>query len=98
MASIDIKLPEEWLKRLSTLGQRTDEIATKALEAGGEVVLKQVRNNLRNVIGKATYTFLITIIPLQRNSNPNTIVSSNGKMKNIIQMVFTFVNIFNEFR
>lgn len=54
MASVDIKLPEAWLKRLSTLGQRTDEIATKALEAGGEVVLEQVRNNLRNVIGKNT--------------------------------------------
>lgn len=52
MAKVNIKLPEEFLRRLSTLGERTDEVAKKALEAGGEIILARTRANLLSVIGK----------------------------------------------
>lgn len=54
MAKVEIKMPEEFLLRLSQLGDKTDEIIPKVLEAGGEVVLNQVRANLQAVIGRGT--------------------------------------------
>lgn len=54
MAKVEIKMPEEFLLRLSRLGDKTDEIIPKVLEAGGEVVLNQVRANLQAVIGRGT--------------------------------------------
>ena len=41
MAKIEMKMPEEFLLKLSRLGNKTDEIIPKVLEAGGEVVLRQ---------------------------------------------------------
>ena len=52
MAKCNIKLPDEFLKKLSTLGARTDEVAKKALIAGGEIILDRARANLIGVIGK----------------------------------------------
>ena len=52
MAKCNIKLPDEFLKKLSTLGARTDEVAKKALTAGGEIILDRARANLIGVIGK----------------------------------------------
>ena len=52
MAKATVQMPEELLRRLSKLGEKTDEIAEKVLMAGGEVVLKKVRSNLSSVIGK----------------------------------------------
>lgn len=46
MAKVEIKLPEDFLLRLSRLGDKTDEIIPKVLEAGGEVVEEKVRANL----------------------------------------------------
>ncbi len=54
MAKVDVKLPEDFLLKLSRLGNKTDEICEKALEAGGEVVLSKVRENLSSVIGSGT--------------------------------------------
>lgn len=54
MAKCDLKMPDDFLKRLSSLGDRTDEIAEKVLEAGGEVVLAKVKSNLSAVIGSGT--------------------------------------------
>jgi len=56
MAKCNIKLPDEFLKKISQLGSRTDEVATKALTAGGEIVLNRARANLIGVIGKNTKT------------------------------------------
>ena len=39
MAKVQIKMPEDFLLKLSRLGDKTDEILPKVLEAGGEVVL-----------------------------------------------------------
>ncbi|WP_027622119.1 HK97 gp10 family phage protein [Acetivibrio clariflavus] len=54
MAKVDVKMPEEFLLRLSKLGERTDEIIPRVLEAGGEVVLSKVKSNLQSVIGRGT--------------------------------------------
>jgi HK97 gp10 family phage protein len=45
-------MPTDFLEKISALGRKTDEIVPKVLEAGGEVVLKKVKSNLRAVIGK----------------------------------------------
>lgn len=54
MAKSKIRLPEEFLLRLSRLGEHTDTIIPKVLEAGGEVVLDKVKANLQSAIGKET--------------------------------------------
>lgn len=54
MARADVKLPEEFLLRLSRLGDKTDEICGKVLEAGAEVVEAKVRSNLQTAIGSGT--------------------------------------------
>ena len=54
MAKVNVKLPEDFLKKLSSLGDRTDEVARRALTEGGEIVLTQTKSNLIAVIGKNT--------------------------------------------
>ena len=54
MAKIEMKMPEEFLLKLSRLGEKTDEIIPKVLEAGGEVVLAKVKSNLSSVVGRGT--------------------------------------------
>ena len=54
MAKVDMKMPEEFLLKLSKLGEKTDEIIPKVLEAGGEVVEAKVKSNLQSVIGSGT--------------------------------------------
>ena len=54
MAKAEVQMPEELLTRLSQLGAKSDEIAEKMLEAGGEVMLSRVKSNLAGVIGKGT--------------------------------------------
>ena len=56
MARVDFKLPEDFLKRLSRLGSKTDSILPKVLAAGAEVVERKVRSNLQGVIGNQTKT------------------------------------------
>ena len=54
MAKATIKMPEDFLLKLSRLGEKTDEIIPKVLEAGGEVVEAKVKSNLQAVIGSGT--------------------------------------------
>src|SRR5699024_6060703 len=54
MAKVNIKMPEEFLMKISRLGSKTDEIVPRVLEAGGEVVLEKMKSNLSSVIGKDT--------------------------------------------
>ena len=54
MAKVKVEMPEEFLRKLSLLGSKTDEIAGRVLEAGGEVVLAKVRSNLSSVVGRGT--------------------------------------------
>ena len=54
MAKATMKMPEDFLLKLSRLGEKTDEILPKVLEAGGEVVEAKVKSNLQAVIGNST--------------------------------------------
>lgn len=54
MARAEVKLPEEFLEKISRLGARTDEITETVLKAGGEVVLSKVKTNLSGVVGSGT--------------------------------------------
>ena len=54
MAKVDIKMPDEFLQKLSRLGSDFDEVAESVLEAGGEVVLSRVKGNLAGVVGQGT--------------------------------------------
>lgn len=54
MAKAEVVLPDEFLRKLSKLGDKTDKISERVLEAGGEVVLTKVKSNLSAVIGKGT--------------------------------------------
>ena len=54
MAKVQVKMPEEFLLKLSRLGEKTDEIIPKVLESGGEIVLEKVKSNLEAVIGSGT--------------------------------------------
>ena len=54
VAKVQVKMPEDFLLQLSRLGDKTDEIIPKVLEAAGEVVEQKVRANLSAVIGRDT--------------------------------------------
>ena len=54
MAKVQVKMPEEFLLKLSRLGEKTDEIIPKVLESGGEIVLEKVMLNLKAVVGSGT--------------------------------------------
>lgn len=54
MARVDVKMPDEFLERMSRLGSSFDSIAETVLEAGGEVVLEKTKSNLASVIGNGT--------------------------------------------
>ena len=54
MAKADVKMPDEFLSKLSRLGSQTDAIAEKVLQEGGEVALDKVRSNLSAVVGTGT--------------------------------------------
>lgn len=54
MAKVNFKMPDDFLRKVSALGEKTDEIIPRVLEAGGEVALEKVRDNLESVIGRDT--------------------------------------------
>ena len=54
MAKGTMQMPDEFLMKLTKLGDKTDEIISNVLEAGGEVVLDKVKANLKGVIGNET--------------------------------------------
>ena len=54
MATVSYKMPEEFLLKVSTLAEKTDEIIPKVLEVGGEVVKAKVKSNLQASIGNST--------------------------------------------
>ena len=51
MSKAEVKMPDEFLARISRLGNQTDSIVEKVLQAGGEVALDEVRSNLSAVVG-----------------------------------------------
>ena len=51
---MDIKMPEDFLLKVSRLADQTDVILPRVLKAGGEVVLDKVKSNLSSSIGRGT--------------------------------------------
>ena len=99
MARCTMKMPEEFLLKISRLGDKTDEVCERVLNAGAEVVLKKVRTNLRNVISKETKTqsrstgeleHSLGVSPGNMNikigfSEPRTNGESNAKIASVIE-------------
>ena len=54
MAKATFKMPEDFLMKLSRLGEKTDEIIPHVLKAGGEVVEAKVKSNLQSIVGNGT--------------------------------------------
>lgn len=54
MAKIDVKMPDEFLVKLSKLNGKFDEIVPRVLEAGAEPVIDRTKANLNSVIGSGT--------------------------------------------
>ena len=82
MAKVDIKMPDEFLLKVSKLGSDFDPVAEKVLKAGGEVIFKRTKSNLSAVIGKGTKhesrstgelekALGVTSVRLDRNGNHN---------------------------
>lgn len=99
MAKCTYKLPEDFLKKLSSLGSHMDEVSEKVLQAGGEVVLGRTRSNLVSVLsgessGELVSALGLSGVRLDRDGNPNIKVgfdeprkdgSSNAMVANIIE-------------
>jgi HK97 gp10 family phage protein len=82
VARVDVKMPDEFLERMSRLGSNFDSIAETVLQAGGEVVLAKTQSNLSSVIGSSTKydsratgelesSLGLTSVKMDRNSNFN---------------------------
>ena len=82
MAKVDIKMPDDFLLKISKLGSNFDPVAEKVLKAGGEVIFKRTKSNLSAVIGKGTKhesrstgelekALGVTSVRLDRNGNHN---------------------------
>lgn len=54
MAKVTIKMPDEFLEKLSKLGDKTDRIVDAVLEEGGREAVKYVKDGLSGAIGKDT--------------------------------------------
>ena len=54
MAKCDIKMPEDFLMKISKLGSNFDSVAADVLEAGGKVVLDKVKGTLSAAVGSKT--------------------------------------------
>jgi HK97 gp10 family phage protein len=82
LAKVQIKMPDEFLGKISKLGKHTDEITAKALRSGAEVVLDKFQANLSNSIGTGTKyesrstgelerSLGITEVKIGRDGNPD---------------------------
>ena len=54
MARVNMKLPDDFMNKISRLGEKTDEIVPRVLQAVAEVVEAKVRSNLQAAIGSNT--------------------------------------------
>jgi len=54
VAKVTMKYPDDLIGKIAKLEGKTDEICEKALTAGAAIVERQVRSNLKDVVGKHT--------------------------------------------
>lgn len=99
MAKCTYTLPEDLLKKLSSLGSKMDEISVIVLEAGGEVVLDKVKTNLEGVLsgdstGELVSSLGLSSVRVGKDGNSNIKVGfseprkdgkSNAMIANIIE-------------
>lgn len=99
MAKCTYKLPEDLLKKLSTLGSKMDEISEVVLEAGGEIVLDKVKSNLEGSLngessGELVSSLGLSGVRIDRNGNSNIKIGfseprkdggSNAMVANVIE-------------
>lgn len=99
MAKCKYKLPEDFLKKLSSLGSRMDEVSESVLQAGGAVVYEQTKKNLdKKLSGESTGELASALglsgVRLDRNGNhniklgfsePRSDGSSNAMVANILE-------------
>jgi len=99
MAKCTYKLPEDLLKKLSTLGSKMDDISEVVLEAGGEVVLDKVKSNLEGSLsgessGELVSSLGLSGVRIDRNGNSNIKIGfseprkdggSNAMVANVIE-------------
>ena len=79
MATAAVKLPDEFLARISRRGTQTDRIAENILQAGGEVALAKVKSNLKSVVGSETKSKSRSTGELERSLGLSPImVDKNG--------------------
>lgn len=76
MAKCTYSLPEDFLKKISSLGNKMDEVSEKVLQAGGEVVLEKTRANLQSSLsgrssGQLASALGLSGVRLDRDGNPN---------------------------
>ena len=83
MAKVDVKMPEDFLLKLSRLADKTDEICEKALNAGGEVVLAKVKSNLSAVIGQDPKTDSRSTGALERSLGLSPVLIDDNGNANI---------------
>ena len=99
IAKCTYKLPEDLLKKLSTLGSKMDEISEVVLEAGGEIVLDKVKSNLEGSLsgessGELVSSLGLSGVRIDRNGNSNIKIGfseprkdggSNAMVANVIE-------------
>jgi HK97 gp10 family phage protein len=99
MAKCTYTLPEDLLKKLSTLGSKMDEVSEVVLEAGGEVVLNKVKSNLEGVLsgklsGELVSSLGLSSVKVGKDGNSNIKIGfseprsdgkSNAMLANILE-------------
>jgi HK97 gp10 family phage protein len=99
MAKADFTMPTEFMDKVTRLGEQTDTIIPRVLEAGGEVVLNQVQSNLSAVLsgtssGELQSALGLSPAKLDKDGNFNVKVgfdeprrdgSSNAMVANILE-------------
>ncbi len=99
MARVEFRMPADFLRKISTLGERTDEIIPRVLEAGGDVALNAVRGGLHASLsgkssGELERALGLSPAKVDKNGNFNVKVgfdeprrdgSSNAMVANIIE-------------
>ena len=83
MARCTMKMPEEFLLKISRLGDKTDEVCERVLNAGAEVVLKKVRTKRKYATCKHTKTQSRSTGELERSLGVSPVLSDKNGNLNI---------------
>jgi len=54
MAHLNVKMPDDFMEKISRLAEKTDDIVPRVLQAGADIVEAEVRSRLEAAIGSNT--------------------------------------------